>query len=197
MKFYNIMLLLCSALPSCVSVQSIAQPLTAPQADEAHVLLRIIPPDATLVVREGEIKNGLWVPSVWRGGYQTTAENGYAIFTLPAGKVFGLDRLQLTSSKGETAVEFRACNGLRALVFSTLPAANLYLADVLTRSHSGSLSVQYDKDMADVRAHPEESGIADGQAWIDQPYQMVPSMQSCVDKVPEAVKTSRRVRKNR
>jgi len=34
-------------------MQSIAQHLPAPQAGEAHVLLRIIPPDVTLVVREG------------------------------------------------------------------------------------------------------------------------------------------------
>lgn len=196
MKLYSILLIFC-ALPSCVSVQSLAQPLPVLEADEAHVLLRVIPPDATLAVREGEIKNGLWVPSAWKGSYQTTAEKGYAIFTLPAGKVLGLDRVLLMPSNGESAVEFRACNGLKALVFKTVPGANLYLADVLTRNQAGSLAVQYAKDLADVRDHPEESGIVDGQAWSDQSYQLVPSMQSCVDKVPEAVKTSRRVRKNR
>lgn len=195
-KIYSLLLIIC-ALPSCVSVQSLAQSLPVPQGDEAHVLLRVIPPDATLVVREGEVKNGLWVPSAWKGAYQTAAEKGYAIFTLPAGKVLGLDQILLMPSKGESAVEYRACNGLKVLVFNTVPGTNLYLADVLTRNQAGSLAVQYGKDLADVRGHPEESGIADGQDWSDQPYQLVPSMQSCVDKVPEAVKTSRRVRKNR
>lgn len=82
-------------------------------------------------------------------------------------------------------------------MFTTVPGAHVYLADVMTRNHAGSLSVQYLKDVADVRAYPGESGIPDGQIWIDHPYQLVPSMQSCVDKVAEAVKTSRRVRKNR
>ena len=94
-------------------------------------------------------------------------------------------------------IEFRACNGLKTLVFTTVPGAHTYLADVMTRKQAGSLSVQYLKDVADVRAYAGESGIADGQIWIDQPYQLERSMQSCADKVPKAVKKIRRVRRNR
>jgi hypothetical protein len=195
-KWYSL-LLLCSLLQACAFVQSKAESLPALQASESHVLLRVIPPDATVVVREGDVKNGLWVPNFWRGSYQTSAENGLAIFTLPAGKMWAMDRLLLASTQGEAEVEFRACNGLKALVFTTAPGAHIYLADVMTHKQAGNLSVQYLKDLADVRTYSGESGIADGQIWIDQPYQLVPSMQSCVDKAPEAVKTIRRVRRYR
>lgn len=99
MKWYRFWLL-CSTLLACVTIQSSAESLPDLQAGESHVLLRVMPPDATVMVSEGEVKNGLWVPSVWKSGYQTSAENGVAILTLPAGKVWAMDRLLLPPTHG-------------------------------------------------------------------------------------------------
>lgn len=193
----TVVLLAPCLLSGCISVQSMAQPLPPPAADEALVLMRVIPPDARLVIREGEIFNGQWKPYKWHTGYEMGADNGHVVFRLPAGKLWAVERMTVHHPDGDSNLEFRPCNGLHAITFESTAASHSYVADILARLDGDRLSVQYLKDTADVREHPQETGVADGGVWHDQPYQLVLNMQSCVDKVPTAVKMSRRVRKYR
>lgn len=182
------------------ALQLQAQPLAAPSVEEIMVLLRVIPTDATVELHQGKLQSGTWKPHAVMGRYQVKADNGIAVFKLPKNKQFGIYQLTLQGGLAEGPIEFRSCNGIQALVFDTFAKEGDnygYVADVLTQVNGSRLSVQYAKDVNDVNAHPEETRIASGNLWRDHPYELVPSLQPCVDKVPEAVKTSVRVRKNR
>jgi hypothetical protein len=184
-------------LSACTSLQMMARPIDSPKDNESLVLIRVIPPSAEIELKEGHLINGIWRPQSLGRSYAVHSENGIALFRLPVGPSFAVYRVSLSDTDNGVTSEFRPCNGLKALVFENTVSGYLYIGDILAKMNTPSLTVQYLKDLKDVRQHPEEIGIVDGQTWLDHPFVLIPSMQACVDTVPEAVKTSRKVRKYR
>lgn len=175
--FRHIFIVLAILLSGCASNKTLSREASMPTSEEALVVFKLTPSNATIALLEASVENG-FVKSNAVFGVRGKPVDEYVPVILKANTTYKISMITL-SVMDQSAGFYHACDGAKTVAFKTQPGKVMYITDVNFSSKNGKFHIDYKNDFVSAKKYIDENFVNLKGNLIAGAYEMVTPVEKC------------------